>query len=78
MSFTSLSRSLPRTRRISVGKFNCCGLGALEEDGLKRILLIFQLRNQFVLLDSLKFVRVCVRAVRGRMDVYLVPRFSLV
>ena len=54
------------------------GVWTLEEDVLERILLIFQLRNQFVLLDSLKFVRVCVRAVRGRMDVYLVPRFSLV
>ena len=41
MSFTSLSRSLPRTRRISVGKFNFCGLKAvdLEEDELERILL---------------------------------------
>ena len=40
MSFTSLSRSLPRTRRISVGKVNVVVVGVLEEDGLERILLI--------------------------------------
>ena len=39
MSFTSLSRSLPRTRRISVGKVNVVVVGILEEDGLERMSL---------------------------------------
>ena len=33
---------------------------ALEVGGLERIFLSCQLRNQFVLFESLKFVRVCV------------------
>ena len=64
MSFTSLSRSLPRTRRISVGvgKFNCCCRAwALEVDGWTNIAEC-QLRNQIVLFDKFEVcLSLCLR-----------------
>jgi len=39
MRFTTLSRSLPRTRMISVGQGLTFGVWTLEEDGFERILL---------------------------------------
>ena len=53
MSFTSLSRSLPRTRRISVGvgKFNCCCCAwALEVGGWREYSWVVMIvaEDQFV------------------------------